>query len=109
MRPASQRVVIAHTREPKYTEGSGADDGVGLGAVDRLPPDGSKTTTTVEPGHTISTEDRSRVHMLLSFQRPSHLYREGASFPQARPGADVPAPERTDEYSAESGARNARR
>jgi hypothetical protein len=57
----------------------------------------------VEPGHTISTEGRSRVRMLLSFQRPSYLFREGASFPPGTPEPSL-VPERTDEYSAESGA-----
>jgi hypothetical protein len=37
--------------------------------------------------------------MLLSFQRPSHLFREGGSFPRAPPEPS-PVPERTDEYSA---------
>jgi hypothetical protein len=39
--------------------------------------------------------------MLLSFQRPSHLFRK---VPPSQCGASegLPAPERTDEYSAES-------
>jgi hypothetical protein len=41
--------------------------------------------------------------MLLSFQRPSHLFRKVPPSRQARPGNRLPAPERTDEYSAESG------
>ena len=42
--------------------------------------------------------------MLLSFQRPSHLFRK---VPPSQWGASVslPAPERADEYSAESALR----
>jgi hypothetical protein len=46
--------------------------------------------TAFEPGHTISTEGRSRVRMLLSFQRPSHLLRKVAPSQQARPKAFRP-------------------
>jgi hypothetical protein len=47
-----------------------------------------------EPGHTPRPRDRSRVRMLLSFQRPSHLFRKGfpsqryAQDPNKDPGAD---------------------
>jgi hypothetical protein len=94
-------VDLATAEEPRYTAGSGAHDGVGLGTVVSSLPEERGGTTAFEPGHTISTEGRSRVRMLLSFQRPSHLFRK---VPPSQWGASasLQAPERTDEYCAES-------
>src|SRR6266480_4870345 len=54
-----------------YTTGFGAQDGV-------------------EPGHTPRPRGRPKVRMLLSFQRPSHLFWKGGSFPRgALPGTGI--------------------
>ena len=64
-------------------------------------PDQSMRTevaTVIEPGHT-SAEGRPRVRMLLSFQRPSHLFRRDFLRRHAREPKLLSG--RTDEYSAE--------
>ena len=83
-----------------YTEGFGAQDGVNSGTATLTGPcgpegDGDRTWT-----HS-STEGRSSVRMLLSFQRPSHLSWEGCP-PKGTPGTQGWLPGRTDEYSAGS-------
>ena len=66
----------APTRGSPCTQADpGTHDGVGLGTAGRGPR--GPSIDGVEPGHTISTEGRSRVRMLLSFQRPSHLFGKG--------------------------------
>jgi hypothetical protein len=56
----------------------------------------------VEPGHTPRSGDSDRrVRMLLSFQRPSHLFGRGF-LPVGRPARGFPRLGRTDEYSAQS-------
>jgi hypothetical protein len=51
---------------------------------------------------TLPAEGRPRVRMLLSFQRPSHLFRKADSFPSGRAESteNFPVLGRTDEYSA---------
>ena len=46
-----------------------------------------------------STEGRSRVRMLLSFQRPSHLFKKGVLL-RGAPGIPLRVPGRTDDCSA---------
>jgi hypothetical protein len=66
-------------------------------------PQGAGRCDGVEPGHTPRPRVGRRVRMLLSFQRPSHLFGEGSSFP----GHVIPSPisERTGKYSAQAAAR----
>ena len=59
-----------------YTKGSEAQDGVNLGTVDRAIRTG-RSIDGVEPGHTPRPRVGRRVRMLLSFQRPSHLFGRG--------------------------------
>src|SRR5438270_2575948 len=90
-----------------YTKDFGARDGVNLGtavrvAHERLSSDG------VEPGHTPRPRDRPKVRMLLSFQRPSHRFWKGGSFPRGvlpGTGTGFRLPRRTGEYSAENRCR----
>jgi hypothetical protein len=42
----------------------------------------------VEPGHTPRPRGRPKVRMLLSFQRPSHLFWKGGSFPRGALSGD---------------------
>src|SRR5437588_12160082 len=81
----------------KRTRGLEAHDGVvpGTPALRAAPmepttPRMEPTSDGVEPRHTFSTEGRSRMRMLLSFQRPSHLFWEGGSFPAGAPKAIRP-------------------
>ncbi len=68
----------ASTRgSPKYTTGSGTQDGVGLGTAARR-ASRAKPATVYEPGHTSRSRVDREVRMLLSFQRPSHLSRKVA-------------------------------
>ena len=87
----------AHTREPTYTGGSGAQDGVNSGTVAKS-VHADRGATVIEPGHT-SAEGRPRVRMLLSFQRPSHLFRRDFLRRHAREQKLLSG--RTGEYSAE--------
>jgi hypothetical protein len=71
-----------------YTESSKRKTGSILAPSSRLTPRvGDRGATVIEPGHT-SIEGRSRMCMLLSFQRPSHLFKEGIP-PKGRPGTEV--------------------
>jgi hypothetical protein len=58
-----------------------------------------RSSDGVEPGHTPRPRVGRRVRMLLSFQRPSHLFREGFLL-RGTPGSRNRFPGRTDEYSA---------
>src|SRR5437763_6582797 len=88
-RPGSQRVVSAHTREPRYTAGSGARTGLVLGTADSHRPQGSNEATAYEPGHSISTEGSVEGAHAVEFSKTVAPLQEGASFPQARPRAGV--------------------
>jgi hypothetical protein len=68
-----------------------------LGSPEDKPNDG------VEPGHTISTEGSVEGAHAVEFSKTVAPLQEGASFPPGTSGNRLPAPERTDEYSAESG------
>jgi hypothetical protein len=78
-----------------YTADFGTQDGVNLApsparSTERIPE------RRVEPGHTHRPRGRPKVRMLLSFQRPPHLFRKVApSHGYARgrrlgPGTDPP-------------------
>jgi hypothetical protein len=86
---------------PMYTVGSGAQDGVNSGTAVRGAPRGERSSDGVEPGHNSRPGFGRRVCMLLSFQRPSHLFQEGNP-PQGRARVLGPVPGRTDEYSAQN-------
>jgi hypothetical protein len=96
----------ALTREPDVHKGLRGADGVNLGTAVRIVPRTGRSGDGVEPGHTSRPKGRSRVRMLLSFQRPSHLFGRGFLSCGARPRATKQvAPERAAEYSARSRAR----
>ncbi len=81
-----------------YTKGSRAQDGVNLGTVVRLIQRISRSTAS----NLDTLLDRGvgrRVRMLLSFQRPSHLFRKGFLL-RGAPGSPIRFPGRTDKYSA---------
>ena len=73
-------------RSPMYTKGSGAQDGVNSGTAVRAAPRRERPSGGVEPGHTSRPRDGRRVCMLLSFQRPSHLFWKGI-FLRGAPGS----------------------
>src|SRR5205085_5989445 len=52
-------------------------------------PRGSRRTTAYEPGHTVSTEGSVEGAHAVEFSKTVAPLQEGASFPQARPGAGV--------------------
>jgi hypothetical protein len=91
---ASSRGVHVH-------HGPGTHDGVNLAPSVEAPRGWS--SDGVEPGHTPRPRVGRRVRMLLSFQRPSHLFGRGF-LPGARPKPS-PIPERTGEYSAQRAPR----
>jgi hypothetical protein len=86
------------TEEPRYTTGSGAHDGVGLGTAERSALK-EPASDGVEPGHTISTEGSVEGAHAVEFSKTVAPLQEGDAFLS---GASVglPAPERTAEYSA---------
>src|SRR5436305_15164251 len=67
------------------------------GTADRRPARG-RSSDGVEPGHTSRPRVGRKVRMLLSFQRPSHLFGEG--LPPRGASETISIPERTGEYSA---------
>jgi hypothetical protein len=100
---------LTPTRGSSYTpEASGRKTGLlqfwhrrPRGSPEGLGDDG------VEPGHIPRSVDSDRrVCMLLSFQRPSHLFGRGF-LPSGRPSCGFPLLGRTGEYSAESEHRGA--
>ena len=96
----------ASTRgDPMYTNGSrDARRGFQSGTVvDRLAHKGPVDATASNLDTLLDRGFGRRVRMLLSFQRPSHLFGEGSSFP----GHVHPSPisERTGKYSARTAAR----
>src|SRR6185437_11999364 len=96
--PLGHRLRRTMVGSPMYTKGSEAQDEVNLGTVDsKRPNEGSPVRRRRTWTH-ISTEVGRRVCMLLSFQRPSHLFgrvllRRGRARIQR-------IPRRTGEYSA---------
>ena len=95
----------ASTRgDPMYTIDPGTQDGVSIWhRRQSLAPEGTGRCDGVEPGHTPRPRVGRRVRMLLSFQRPSHLFGRGF-LPRALPKSS-PIPERIGEYSAQTAAR----
>jgi hypothetical protein len=61
----------------KYTEGSGRKTGSILAPPTDQGPEGRRADDGVEPGHTPRPRVGREVRMLLSFQRPSHLFGRG--------------------------------
>jgi hypothetical protein len=92
-------------QEPEYTGGL---PGARRGQSWHRRPNGPRTDPSsdgVEPGHTPRPKFGRRVRMLLSFQRPSHLFRKGFLL-SGTPGIRKAIPGRTDEYSAQLLARD---
>ena len=85
------------TRDPMYTNGPGTHDGVSIWHRRSRPVRAGRATASNLDTHLDRGVGRS-VRMLLSFQRPSHLFGRGF-LPGARPKS-CPIPERTGEYSA---------
>ena len=85
---------------PTYTTGSGTPDGVfNLGTAGRM---ALRRTSRATASNLDTLLDRGvgrRVRMLLSFQRPSHLFWKGF-LPSGASRGRVPLLERTGEYSA---------
>ena len=59
------------------TQWAPAQDGVNLGTAVRAIPSRERSSDGVEPGHISRPGSGRGGCMLLSFQRPSHLFREG--------------------------------
>jgi hypothetical protein len=88
------------SRNPMYTEGSGAQDGVNSGTAVRSTPRKERSSDGVEPGHISRPGFGRRVCMLLSFQRPSHRFWREILL-RGAPRVLGPARGRTHEYSAQ--------
>jgi hypothetical protein len=104
--PASADGPPAQSRtggSPKYTEGSRRKTGSILAPSRQRPRKGSRSMRRRRTWTHLSTGVGRGVCMLLSFQRPSHLFRKGI-FLMGAPGS-FSAPGRTDEYSAPKGRR----
>ncbi len=98
--PGGIRPLRPHRGSPWYTLDSGTQDGVNLGTAVRTNPKLESIERRRRTWTHISTEGSVEVvRMLLSFQRPSHLF-ERASFSGVRPGSRSGFPERTGKYSA---------